>query len=628
METGKRPGLDWPIYVRSLLAVSAVISVAVLVQVFYIYGEFHPRFIIVPSAVTLIVGLLVGRLAVLRKRLRQKTEAFRAIVDIAQEFTYLRTVDGRYEYVSPSCERLTGYPPEAFYETDNLMDYLIHPEDRHRWTDHIHHINSRGKPESFDIRLLNKQGETVWITHICAPVFDEKGRQTGVRSTNLDITQRKRDQFRIERLAHYDPLTDLPNRRLLEQNIRERVEAEERFAVLFLDLSRFKNINDSLGHSLGDRLLQKIARRLDDLCPEEVLLCRFGGDEFVMVHGGLTGNEAARQFAGGVLDAIEQPVMLGSNELHISGTIGIAFCPEDGTDTETLVRNADAAMYRAKRSGRNRISEYHATYSAEAAHFVSTESDIYRALRENEFLPHYQAKVDLESGAIVGLEALARWQHPTQGLVAPGQFIGVAEETGQIAELGEQILSRVLEDMAGWRRLGLDLPVAINISPRQFSDNEFWQHFKREVEAAAAPPRSIELEITEQVFLGDVDSTAERLGKLRADGFQIALDDFGTGYSSFDYLRRLPISTIKLDRAFVSDLERERLSQAILRALVGLCSDLGLTLIPEGIETETQRSILLDFGCRIGQGFLFHRPQPADEIETVMKAHRLGSTAN
>ncbi|WP_127478138.1 putative bifunctional diguanylate cyclase/phosphodiesterase [Sulfurivermis fontis] len=618
MEVRHRP--DWLVYARSLLLVGLVLFCAVLVQIAFIYKEFHLRFVIVPTAVTLIVGLLLGRVTVLRQRLRQKTLEFRAIVDIAQEFTYLRRIDGQYEYVSPSCLSFTGYSQQNFLDHPNLMDSLIHPDDRERWRCHIHHINDRGDPESFDVRLITKDGETRWFTHICAPVYDETSRQIGVRSTNVDITQRKADQAHIERMAHYDPLTDLPNRRLLEQELARRTQQPQPFAVLFLDLSRFKNVNDSLGHSFGDQLLQRIAQRLQTTCPPDTLLCRFGGDEFVIVLPQNGSRTEVVEFARRMLGEIERPLIIDSSELRISGTVGVACYPEDGGDSVTLIRNADAAMYRAKRQGQDKIAVYHADYSREASHFISIESDLHRALQEGEFLPYYQPKVDLRSGRIVALEALARWQHPIHGLVPPGQFIPVAEETGQITELGKQMLEHVLADLGRWRLLGCAVPIAVNVSPRQFTDREFWQLLHDGVESGGFDPALLELEITEQVFLGDIDAAASRLHELRTAGFHIALDDFGNGYSSFNYLRRLPVDSLKLDRAFITDVVQDPVSRAILRATVGLCDELGLTLIAEGVETEAQRAVLISHHCRQAQGYLFHRPLAATDLEALLPA--------
>lgn len=612
---------DWYIYVRSLLLVGAVLVCAVLVQILFVYREFHPHFVIVPTIVTLIVGTLLGRVAVLRQRLRQKTLEFRSIVDIAQEFIYLRHVDGQYEYVSPSCQDFTGYSEQEFYDQPNLMDKLIHPDDRTRWRSHVHDINDHGEPESFDMRLITKDGTLRWFTHICAPVYDERGRQTGVRSTNVDISQRKADQARIEHMADYDPLTDLPNRRLLEKELGQRIAAQQHFAVLFLDLSRFKNINDSLGHAFGDQLLQHVARRLQQVCPPDSLLCRFGGDEFIVVLPHAPGKDTALGFARRLLAEIERPLLIDSNELRISGIVGVACYPEDGADSVTLIRNADAAMYRAKRSGEDKIAPYQSEYSREAAHFISIESDLHRALQEGEFFPHYQPKVDLHSGRIVALEALARWQHPEHGLVPPGQFIPIAEETGQITELGKQMLEHVLADLARWRVLGCTVPVAINVSPRQFTDREFWQRLRSGVAEGGYAPALLELEVTEQVFLGDIDAAAARLHELRDAGFSLALDDFGSGYSSFNYLRRLPVNTLKLDRAFITDVVQDPASRAILHATVGLCEELGLTLVAEGVETEAQRAVLINHRCHQAQGFLFHRPQPAEKVEALLLAN-------
>jgi len=618
---------DWPVYARSLLLVAAVLACAVVVQILFIYEEFHPRFIIVPTIVTLIVGSLLGRLAVLRRRLRQKSQEFRAIVDIAQEFTYLRRVDGQYEYVSPSCTAFTGYSQQDFFAQPNLMDRLIHPDDQPRWRSHIHHINDRGEPESFDMRLITKDGAVRWFTHICAPVYDERGRQIGVRSTNVDITQRKEDQARIERMAHYDPLTNLPNRRLLEQELARRTAAQHPFAVLFLDLSRFKNVNDSLGHAFGDQLLQRVAQRLQHTCPDGALLCRFGGDEFVIVLPQAVDKGAALDFARRLLNEIERPLLIDSSELRISGNVGVACYPDDGSDSAALIRNADTAMYRAKRRGEDRIAAYHADYSREATHFISIESDLHRALQQGEFLPYYQPKVDLQSGRIVALEALARWRHPDHGLVPPGQFIPIAEETGQITELGKQMLEHVLADLGRWRLLDCAVPIAINVSPRQFTDREFWQRLHSGMAEGGYAPSLLELEITEQVFLGDIDAAATRLHELRGAGFPVALDDFGTGYSSFNYLRRLPVDTLKLDRAFITDVVHEPASRAILRATVGLCEELGLTLVAEGVETEAQRTVLISHRCAQAQGFLFHRPLPAAETEALLLAGRWSPAA-
>ncbi len=615
-----RPMPDWQLYARSILLVAAVVACAVVVQIQFIYLEFHPRFLIVPTIVTLFVGALLGRVSVLRRRLRQKSLEFRAIVDIAQEFTYLRRVDGQYEYVSPSCLNFTGYSQQDFFQQPNLMDKLIHPDDHTRWSSHIHHINDRGDPESFDVRLVTKGGDVRWFTHICAPVYDESGRQIGVRSTNIDITQRKEDQARIEHMAHYDPLTDLPNRRLLEQELGRRTQQPQRFAVLFLDLSRFKNVNDSLGHGFGDQLLQRIAQRLKFVCSADTLLCRFGGDEFVIVTALSGDKEAVLAFARQVLDEIERPLLIASNELRISGTIGVACYPEDGTDSVTLIRNADTAMYRAKRQGQEKIAAYHTDYSREATHFINIESDIHRALQQQEFFPYYQPKVDLRSGRIIALEALARWQHPQHGLVPPDQFIPIAEETGQIAELGKQMLEHVLADLGRWRLLGCVVPVSINISPRQFTDREFWQRLHAGVAEGGFAPALLELEITEQVFLGDIHAAAARLQELRAAGFPVALDDFGSGYSSFNYLRRLPVDTLKLDRAFITDVVQDPASRAILRATVGLCEELGLALVAEGVETEAQRAVLISHHCHLAQGYLFHRPLPGADIEALLRA--------
>lgn len=609
---------EWPLYAIGLLLAGAVVATAVILQITFVVHEIRPDFFVMPAMVIVVLGLLLGRLAVMRQRLRQKTAQFRAIVDIAHEFTYLRRVDGQYDYVSPSCLALTGYTQDEFYQIPNLMDLLIHPDDRHRWHNHVHHINDGGAAESFDMRLRTKDGREVWITHICMPVFDAKGRQTGVRSTNLDITQRKQDQSRIEHMALYDPLTELPNRRRLEQVVQELLAVRQPFAVLFLDLNRFKNINDSLGHAFGDQLLRQIARRLHAACPPDSLLCRFGGDEFILLHPAADNRDRVTRDATALLTAIETPLLLDGTELHVSATIGIAFATDDGDNADMLIRNADAAMYRAKRDPHSRIYFYREEYSHEAAHLMLTESHLYKALQQREFIPYYQPKVDMASGRIIGLEALARWQHPERGLITPDHFIPVAEETGKIVALGELLLLQVLADLQRWRELGMALPVSINVSPRQFAERDFWERLVHVVRDSGCAPGQIELEITEQVFLGDIDATAARLRHLREAGFTIALDDFGTGYSSFNYLCRLPIDTLKVDRSLVEQLEREQTSRAVLRSLIGMCRELGLDVVAEGVSTPAQQQTLQELGCRKAQGFLFHRPLARTQLEPLL----------
>ena len=618
------------IQLKYLAATFLAVGTAVTVQALFVLKSFEPRMLMVPFIMATVIGLLLGRVMVLRERLRRQSEQFRAVADLAREFTYFRNNDGSYDYVSPAAREITGWFPADFYETPDLMNRLVHPEDRERWDHHVHHMSHDGLPETLDVRLIARDGREVWVTHICGPVFDESGNLVGQRSTNIDITQRKAYEERIERMAYYDALTDLPNRNYLTRAIRDQIEAalsgkaekeqdrEHSFAVLFLDLDRFNHINDSFGHAFGDRLLIQLARRLRDCCEHHGVISRFGGDEFVIVAAELAEPGDAVEYARHLLEAVEQPFELDDQELYLSGSVGISLYPYDGEDADTLVRNADAAMYRIKKERHEQIRLYSPELVRDAAEFIGTENRMRKALAEEEFILHYQPKVSMESEEIVSLEALVRWDSPEHGMIPPGEFIPVAEETGLIRPLGEQILRSVCNQLAQWDRMGIRIPVAVNISGRQFSDPDFCDTLQRIVEQSGCDVTLLELEVTEQVFLHDMAATVGKLRRLRDMGMSIALDDFGTGYSSLNYLKQLPLDTVKIDMSFIRDITDNPRDLAILRAIIMLCRDLQMSTVAEGIETGEQRMLLSTLGCGLGQGFLFHRALPPERIEELL----------
>ncbi len=608
------------VYAKFIGAMCLLIWSVATYQGIYIYGGLTPSFYVVPTVVAIIIGSLLGHASVLGARLKYKSEQFRAIADLALEFTYYRTVNGVYEYVSPSCEEITGYPPEAFYNEPNMMDTLIHPEDAEQWMGHLHKINDGGMPETLDIRIVSKHGDILWISHLCAPVYDKRGVQVGVRSTNLDITERKLFEEQVKQMAFFDPLTNLPNRRSLRREIERNIEAcgeDGSFALFFLDLSRFKNINDSFGHSFGDRLLVKVAERLNGF-RDWIYVSRFGGDEFVLLVPGVSDEEEARLNAKVIIAALEVPVEIDGIKLHLTGSIGIAFYPRDGDHPDALISNSDAAMYKMKDAVLGDAEIYTGTMGDQASQFFSTENMIHQGIERDEFVAYYQPKVNTATGAIVGLEALIRWQHPQEGLISPARFISVAEETGQITRLGRGVLEQALADLQRWQRQGIAVPIAINFSARQFMSQAYCEQCIDMLQKADIDPAMIELEITEQVFLGDVERASDRLETFRAAGVTIALDDFGTGYSSFNYLRQLPIDTLKIDRSFIRDIDTDDRSRAILKGMLGLSRDLELQAVAEGVETQEQRRILREMGCQVSQGFLFYRPMPGDELAALL----------
>ncbi len=608
-------------YVKYILIALIIVGSAAIFQIEYIYGALRPEFFVIPLLVATFLGGLLARTAVLKLQLKQQSEQFRAIADMAQEFSYYRDVDGYYVYVTPSCENITGYKPEEFYRLPSLMNELIYKDDQQSWFKHIKKINAGQEQDNFDIRIVARNGEIIWLSHICAPVFDEHGNQVGVRSTNLDITERKRYEEKIRELALYDPLTNLPNRRSLENELAQYIytgSEAEAFSLLFLDLSRFKNINDNFGHSFGDRLLGEIARRLSYI-DDRLFLSRFGGDEFVLLAPFAKNDADAIRVATQVIDLVEQTIDLDGVELHVSGSIGIAIYPRDGHDPETLISRADAAMYKTKLDGRSRTAVYSDSLGDQLQHFVSTENRIHKGLENNEFLVYYQPKVDLTTGKIMGLEALIRWMHPEQGMIMPGEFIHVAEETGQIANIGNFVFNQVIHDLKLMVAEGVAVPVAINMSARQFSSNVYCDHWFDILRQYDCDHSMIELEVTEQVFLGDIDRASRRLQEFRDFGLSIALDDFGTGYSSLNYLKQLPIDTLKIDMSFVRDLKRNNRAHSIMKSIVQMAHDLGLKTVAEGVEMEDQEVLLRSMHCDYAQGYLFFRPMPAEDAFKLLR---------
>ncbi|MBE9559347.1 MAG: EAL domain-containing protein [Proteobacteria bacterium] len=615
-------GSELQIYLKYFIFAALAIGIVVFIQLGFILKTFKPYYLIVPVILALALGFLFGHVSILRNRLAHKNQLFLAVADFAQEFTYYRLLDGRYEYASPSCFDLTGYTCDEFYQSPNLMDKLIHPDDVEVWGKHIHKINNAGQPDNLDLRLITKDGKTIWFSHICGSVFSADGKQVGVRSTNINITDRKKTEQRIEHMAYYDSLTDLPNRGSLSKHVDELTKSHaagnERFALLFLDLDRFKNINDSFHHEFGDHLLVELAQRLKRCCKGRGFVARFGGDEFVVVVENLGDPAAAISYAQELVELVEQPFVISNKELYISGGIGISLFPYDGQDSATLIRNADAAMYRAKKETHSCISLYSKDLIEDATAFITTESRIRQGLSNGEFIPYFQPKVSMKDGSIIGVEALARWQTQDRGMVPPDEFIYIMEETGLILPLGSSMLEAVCKQIGKWSKQGLSIPVAVNISSKQFAHPRFINVVKQVIEEYNVNPNLIEFEITEQAFLEDLTSAVDMLLQLKELGLSIAVDDFGTGYSSLSYLKHLPVDTLKIDRSFAADILNDSRDVAILKAIMSLCNDLELKTVVEGVETQEQAKLLLQLGCTVAQGFLYYEAISAEELTEII----------
>lgn len=429
---------------------------------------------------------------------------------------------------------------------------------------------------------------------------------------------------KLHHLAHHDVLTGLPNRMLMQDRLSQAIELAcrqaRRFAVLFMDLDRFKQINDSLGHAVGDKLLQSVAQRLAGCVRHSDTISRQGGDEFVVLLSNIMHAEDAALIAQNMLAALSVPHLIDRHELHVSVSIGIGIYPDHGRDAEILLKSADIAMYHAKESGRNNYKFFETEMSARAVQRHSIEASLRHALERQEFLLHFQPKIDLHTNVIVGVEALIRWQHPQWGLVPPLQFVPIAEDCGLILPIGRWVLREACRQAQAWRQAGLPpITVAVNTSALEFSAQDFLENIRATLEETNLEPRYLELELTESVLMQDAEFTDSVLHALTDLGIKLVIDDFGTGYSSLSYLRQFPIDTLKIDQSFVRRMTTNPDDAAIVSAVIGLGKSLKLRLIAEGVETPEQHAFLLTQNCDEGQGYYFGRPVGAEILAGLLQ---------
>ena len=432
----------------------------------------------------------------------------------------------------------------------------------------------------------------------------------------------------IEHLAYHDALTGLPNRPLFIDRLivalAQANRAGTRLAVFFLDLDRFKDINDSLGHSVGDTLLKSVAERVRRCVREGDTVARFGGDEFTLLIPRIDHIEDAAKIAQKIIETLKIPFFVADRELFVTTSIGVSIFPGDGPDPETLVRNADTAMYRAKEQGRDNYQLYAPAMNARAVERLGLENQLRKALSQNELLLHYQPILAAGTKSVIGLEALVRWQHPELGLVAPGHFISVAEMSGLIVPIGDWVLRTACRQLKIWqKKFDADLMVAVNLSARQFQQAELVEQIREVLQESGISPASLELEITESNAMQNAENTIYTLRELKALGVRIAMDDFGTGYSSLNYLKRFPIDTLKLDQSFVRDVMTDATDAAIVAAVITMAHSLDLEVVAEGVETEAQLEFLTRQGCDKLQGYLFSRPHPIEKIEPYLAGSKV-----
>jgi diguanylate cyclase (GGDEF)-like protein/PAS domain S-box-containing protein len=519
--------------------------------------------------------------------------------------------------VNPAFSEITGYSPaEILGETPSFLSSGNHEASFYNamwksiresgsWTGEIWNRRKDG-------RLYPEQ---ISIGTVCGPA----GEVRHYVGTFLDITDRKEAESRIRHLAEFDVLTQLPNRVLLGDRLAQAIAAAQRtgdqLAVLFIDLDRFKNINDSLGHAMGDRVLREVATRLHRLVRQSDTVSRLGGDEFVVLVTGLEQPGFAVTTAQKILNTLGQPYLIDEHELQITPSIGIAIYPDNGTDIDSLLKNADAAMYHAKSSGRNNFQFFTPEFNHWVTERLRIENGLRHAIERQELRIHYQPQVDLASGRIIGCEALLRWQPEGGALVPPDRFIPIAEETGMIHAIGHWVIDEACRQLARWDMEGATpIRMAVNVAVPQLRRQDFVTHVKEALARHDLAPRRLEIEVTESVFL-DLDSQIRQsLRSLTDLGVKLSLDDFGTGYSSLSYLRNFRFDVLKIDRSFVSELHRNRDDVTLIRAIVSIARDMSLITVAEGIETAEQQRMLTELGCSVGQGYHFSRPVPAAEL--------------
>ena len=472
--------------------------------------------------------------------------------------------------------------------------------------------------------LIRRDGTEAAIEDSAAPIHDRRGHVTGAVMVFRDVSMARALSLKMAHLAQHDSLTDLPNRLLLNDRLTQALTLahrnDQRLALLFLDLDRFKNINDSLGHAIGDRLLQSVAERLLACVRSSDTVSRQGGDEFVILLPEVSQPADAAVTAEKILLALSTPHRIDRQDLHLAASIGIVTYPEDGTEAKTLLKHADLAMYRAKDSGRNTYQFFEPDMNGYTADRQSLESGLHRAIERHEFVLHYQPIVRLDSEELIGVEALIRWHHPQRGLVSPAQFIPIAEESGFIAAIGRWVLHEACRQSRGWRAAGLPpMRIAINISTVELRDKGFVENVGGILEEHGLLPRDLELELTETFLMRDSNSTAAVLQSLSDLGVRIALDDFGTGYSSLSHLKRFPIDTLKIDQSFVRNLAADADDASIVSAVIGMGKGLQIRIVAEGVETREQLAFLRRQGCPEGQGYYFSRPASAREFSQLLR---------
>jgi len=579
--------------------------------------------------------LLEKQNAFMTKQLSESERLHRYIVNTSPDIIYILDQDGHFTFINERIESLLGFSKEEI--VGKHYSFLVHHDDMEqaKYVFNERRIGTRAA-KNIELRLKCKDDDnTRHFNNRTLPIElsamgmyvgkdDSKSNYTGTYGVARDVTERKIAEETINFQAYHDLLTKLPNRALLRDRlslaINQAQRNDENIAVMFLDLDRFKNINDSLGHMIGDELLQQVSMRLKECIRAGDTLARFGGDEFTLMLPKLTdAREDASALAEKITNNLKKPFTIDGHELYVSVSIGIALYPQDGTHMDNLIKHADVAMYHVKGQGKNGYQFYSNEMNVPYIEKLSLDTGIHRALDKNEFKLVYQPQINLQSGEIVGVEALLRWEHPEHGIISPSEFIPFAEESGLIVDVGYWVLKTACAELSRWREAGLpEIRMSVNISARQLMEDDIVKNILSTLKDYNVPGHCIELEITENAIMDDMDSVIRKLQELSHHDITIAIDDFGTGYSSLSYLHKLPIHTLKIDRTFLKESHINKGDNTIINTIVAMAKGLNLNVIAEGVETQTQLDYLREIECSEAQGFLFGKPLPPDIISQLL----------
>ncbi len=585
-----------------------------------------------PEDVRVVLTVVASDLRRTEGELETVGSRYRALVEQIPAIVYLDVADESMTttYVSPQIERLLGISPEKYVADPGLWTRHLHPDDRERALEEYVRGRESGEPFTYEYRLIAEDGRVVWFRDSATVVRDATGTPAFVHGVMLDVTDVREAEERAAFVSYHDRLTGLPNRAMFEEYLDLAIararRGDEAVAVLMIDVDDFKLVNDSLGHDSGDALILELAGRLREATRDTDLVARQGGDEFLLLLADLERGPApgmpsatdgailvAESVATRIQEALRTPFALSDTEVYVTASIGIALFPNHASSAPQLLRDADTAMYRSKRTGPGGYSIY-ADGAQDLLEKLSLSTRLRKAVENQNWELHYQPIVDLVQGSMTGVEALIRWNDPNGGLVPPGDFIPLAEEMGLIEAIGEWVVDELARQGAEWREQGLELELSFNLSPRQLWQPEVGDRIMERIEAARLDPRRILVEITETAAMTDPDRTLRILRDLRARGLRVALDDFGQGYSSLSRLKDLPVDILKVDRMFVRDVSAQPANASMVQAIVQLAHALGMTPLAEGIETQDDWLFLVERGCRLGQGYFFGRPVTAEDI--------------